>query len=47
MIFGVRVDEVRKEKIAVLSVQEKAKHEANATEDGQPETEVQTEEIAA
>lgn len=39
------------EKIAVLSVQEKAKQEANATEDGQPETEVQTEqqteEIAA
>lgn len=38
------------EKIAVLSVQEKAKQEAN-TEDGQPETEVQTEqqteEIAA
>lgn len=32
------------EKIAVLSVQEKAKQEANATEDGQPETEVQTEE---
>lgn len=31
------------EKIAVLSVQEKAKQEANATEDGQPETEVQTE----
>lgn len=39
------------EKIAVLSVQEKAKQEANATEDGQSETEVQTEqqteEIAA
>lgn len=39
------------EKIAVLSVQEKAKQEANATEDGQPETEMQTEqqteEIAA
>lgn len=39
------------EKIAVLSVQEKAKQGANATEDGQPETEVQTEqqteEIAA
>lgn len=39
------------EKIAVLSVQEKAKQEANATEDGQPATEVQTEqqteEIAA
>lgn len=39
------------EKIAVLSVQEKAKQEANATEDGQAETEVQneqqTEEIAA
>ena len=39
------------EKIAVLSVQEKAKQKANATEDGQPETEVQTEqqteEIAA
>lgn len=39
------------EKIAVLSVQEKAKQEANATEDGQTETEVQTEqqteEIAA
>lgn len=35
------------EKIAVLSVQEKAKQEANTTEDGQPETEVQTEEIAA
>lgn len=39
------------EKIAVLSVQEKAKQEANATEDRQPETEVQneqqTEEIAA
>lgn len=39
------------EKIAVLSVQEKAKQEANATEDGQPEAEVQTEqqteEIAA
>lgn len=39
------------EKIAVLLVQEKAKQEANATEDGQPETEVQTEqqteEIAA
>lgn len=35
------------EKIAVLSVQEKAKQEVNATEDGQPETEVQTEEIAA
>lgn len=39
------------EKIAVLSVQEKAKQEANATEDGQPEMEVQTEqqteEIAA
>lgn len=39
------------EKIAVLSVQEKAKQEANVTEDGQPETEVQTEqqteEIAA
>lgn len=39
------------EKIAVLSVQEKAKQEANATEDGQPKTEVQTEqqteEIAA
>ena len=39
------------EKIAVLSVQEKAKQEANATEDRQPETEVQNEqqieEIAA
>lgn len=39
------------EKIAVLSVQEKAKHEANVTEDGQAETEMQneqqTEEIAA
>lgn len=39
------------EKIAVLSVQEKAKQEANATEDGQAETEMQTEqqteEIAA
>ena len=39
------------EKIAVLSVQEKAKHEANVTEDRQPETEMQneqqTEEIAA
>lgn len=39
------------EKIAVLSVQKKAKQKVNATEDGQPETEVQTEqqteEIAA
>lgn len=39
------------EKIAVLSVQEKAKQEANVTEDGQAETEMQTEqqteEIAA